>query len=184
MSFELILGPMFSAKTSNLVIKFSSKSHEKVGIFISHSMDDRYNNAKLVGTHSDIIKMSTSRANTAKEVYNLAKGADVIAIDELQFFPTDILDVIKKLMRDGKIIIACGLSSDYRGKGWPTITECQTYATKITYLTGQCVQCDANSTMTHKKHHNSKSNNFKKIIKSEIAAYEPLCVICYMSHYL
>lgn len=49
--------------------------------------------------------------------------AQVIAIDELHFFPPDIVALLAELMRAGRTIILSGLDTDFRGEPYPVAVE-------------------------------------------------------------
>ena len=87
---ELIIGPMFSGKTSKLIeIAKQCKICDIPYIIINHSFDDRFNNIKdsVMSTH-DNITITCSYTNKLENIWETLKKTDidVILINEGQFF--------------------------------------------------------------------------------------------------
>ena len=67
--------------------------------------------------------------------------ADIIVIEELQFFP-DAYEVITKIIsRDDKTIITAGLTSDYKRQPFGDVLRLVPYADQVTHLRGLCCYC-------------------------------------------
>lgn len=177
MKFILIIGPMKSNKTSELIISYLKYTHNKKGKFYRHNMDTRFSN-EYITTHNKKIKVDNviSVKNSSEMSYD---DCDIIAIDELQFFDSDIYIFIYKALENGKIIIASGLTSDYRMKQWKTISECLPLATKIKLMKGICEICNFKSS-THTLRHDYKVYN--KVIVESSDKYYSVCMGCYMKN--
>ena len=116
---EIILGPMFSGKTSRLVEIYKQCKFCNISVaVINHSIDNRYDD-ELLSTH-DQIKIPCIKTeklfNIWQENIELDKTidlipmideklaiavSDVILINEGQFFP-DLEEFVKKLLDNGK----------------------------------------------------------------------------------
>lgn len=112
---EVILGPMFAGKSSELIRRTSR--YEAIGknvLLINHSNDTRTDNS--VQTHSNLkkkaIKVSSLMSLLDSDEF---KKADVIGIDEAQFFK-DLYDFVLLAENYNKIIIVSGLDGDYKRK--------------------------------------------------------------------
>jgi len=112
---EVILGPMFAGKSSELIRRTSR--YEAIGknvLLINHSNDTRTDNS--VQTHSNFkkkaIKVSSLMSLLDSDEF---KKADVIGIDEAQFFK-DLYDFVLLAENYNKIIIVSGLDGDYKRK--------------------------------------------------------------------
>jgi len=110
---EIILGPMFSGKSTELLRRTSR--YEAIGkqvLLINHSNDSR--TTDLIKTHSN----QTQQALKVSSLIPLLKmnayiNADVIGIDESQFFD-DLHDFICITEYHNKIFIIAGLDGDYK----------------------------------------------------------------------
>ena len=112
---EVICGPMFSGKTEELIrrLKRAKIASKKVAIF-KPMVDMRYSADDVVSHDSSSIP--SIRLNRAMEIMEYMADAEVIAVDEVQFFDDKIVDVIQYLAYKGKRIIAAGLDMDSDAK--------------------------------------------------------------------
>ena len=115
-SFELITGPMSCGKTEELLrrIKRSIIAKKKVKV-ISPDVDTRAKGDYIEsrnGLWLDAIKVKHSI-----QIMSVVKPEDeVVAIDELQFFDSNIVKVVTKLMDEGKKVIGTGLELDFKAE--------------------------------------------------------------------
>src|SRR5512135_3212567 len=101
---EVIAGCMFSGKTEELIrrIRRAQIARQNVAIF-KPKIDNRYSADHIV-SHSDAKLQSTAVENSA-DVLRLAGDAQVVGIDEGQFFDMGIVDAAEKLANAGKRVI-------------------------------------------------------------------------------
>ncbi len=150
---EVILGPMFSGKTTTLLKRAKGKT-----MIINHVLDTR---CKGVMTH-DGLKADAIKSN----VIPLSVAADTVLIDEAQFF--DSLEGVESLAPN---VVVAGLSGDYRRKPFGRILELIPLADKVTFLTAVC-ECGAPAPFT------SRISDEKNIISVE-SSYVPKCGRCF-----
>jgi len=77
-------------------------------------IDSRYSPDHIV-SHSDAKLLSTV-VDSSADILRLAGNAQVVGIDEGQFFDMGIVDAAETLANRGKRVIIAGLDQDYRGK--------------------------------------------------------------------
>jgi thymidine kinase len=137
---EVIVGCMFSGKTEELIrrIRRAEIAKQNVAIF-KPGIDTRYSTDHIV-SHSDA-KLRSTVVNTSAEIVALARNAQVVGIDEGQFFDMGIVDVAEKLANDGKRVIVAGLDQDYRGKPFEPMPQLLAVAEYITKTLAICVVC-------------------------------------------
>jgi len=112
---EIILGCMFSGKSTELLRRTNRyKAIGKQILLINHKYDSRTDNS--IQTHSNI-KQTAIKTSELSSLLNTKefKNADVIGIDEAQFFP-DLLQFVESAELHNKIIIVAGLDGDYKRK--------------------------------------------------------------------
>ena len=168
MSLELIIGCMFSGKSSTLLRKIRRlKSIKKKCAVINHDYDTRCE--EQIKTHAndyiEAIKLGTLGSFTSWEEY------DVIAIDESQFFP-DIVKNIKKFLKQGKQVIVAGLSGDFNGKPFDNISQLISLADNIHFTKALCIHCRDGTPAIFSKR---KTKNNERIISGAAELYEPVC---------
>lgn len=113
--FTLILGPMKSSKSSELLSRMSPYEHtdQKV-LYVQPEA-----NVRDTGIRSRL-GISTAALNV-QSLHDVDSDFDVIGIDEVHMFDEQDHHVIDRWLNEGKIIIASGLDLDYRGKMMPII---------------------------------------------------------------
>ena len=111
---EVITGCMFSGKTEELIrrLRRAQIAKQKVKIF-KPIIDARYSNDSIV-SHSEQ-SLPSIQIKNINEVRELIGDAQVIGIDEAQFFSEDIIYICEELANEGKRVIVAGLDQDYRG---------------------------------------------------------------------
>src|SRR5258706_15791228 len=109
---EVICGSMFSGKTEELIrrLKRVKIANLKVEIF-KPAIDLRYDEVKIVSHDTNAIQ-STPIDNSQK-ILLMASDADVIGIDEAQFFDDQLPYVCDELAYRGIRVIVAGLGMVY-----------------------------------------------------------------------
>jgi thymidine kinase len=155
---EIILGSMYSGKTSRLVEIYKQCKFCNISVVvINHSIDTRYDD-ELLSTH-DKIKIPCIKTEKLFDIYpydlNLEKGVqnipritdkfkivacEVILINEGQFFP-DLEEFVKILLTNDKKVYVCGLDGDFERKKFGQILNLIPLCDKVTKLTSLCSVC-------------------------------------------
>ncbi len=113
---EVITGGMFSGKSEELIRRLirSKYASQKVVAF-KHSIDKRYDDKNVV-SHSSIF-IEGVPVGSVEEMEDIFYGkysdAQVIGIDEVQFFGETVVDFCEKLSNMGKRVIVAGLDQDF-----------------------------------------------------------------------
>ncbi|QRI42827.1 thymidine kinase [Cheloniid poxvirus 1] len=140
---RLIIGPMFSGKTTELVrlIRRFMISNRKC-LIIKHCIDSRYTEGdlKAIYTHDKISMEALISDNLLKLVPTLDEF-EVIGIDEGQFFD-DIAEFSEIMANKGKIIIIAALNGDFRRELFGNVFKLLPLSESITSLTAICTSCN------------------------------------------
>ncbi|MCF7899351.1 thymidine kinase [Candidatus Babeliales bacterium] len=141
---EIICGSMFSGKTEELLRRLKRAEYAKQNILtIKHQIDDRRKSTYITshnGQERSACNVNNEQENINK-ILELAQDVHVIGIDEIQFFPTSIIEIICKLIEKGKRVIAAGLDLDFRGVPFGIIPTVLAIADEVTKLKAICVIC-------------------------------------------
>jgi len=137
---EVICGSMYSGKTEELIrrLRRAIIAKQKV-LIIKPKIDDRYSADHLV-SHSEQ-RIPSRAVSSAGEIFEPAQNAQVIGIDEGQFFDMDLVSVCQRLADQGKRVIVAGLDQDYRGEPFEPIPQLLAVAEYITKTLAICMQC-------------------------------------------
>ena len=169
---EVICGSMFSGKTEELIrrLKRVKIANLKAEIF-KPSIDKRYDEIKIVSHDTNFIQ--STPVESAKDILLLAQDADVVGIDEAQFFDEQIVTVCEQLASKGIRVIVAGLDMDYSGKPFAQMPNLLAIADYITKLHAICVVCGNIANISYRK--NSEGG---QILIGEKEVYEPRCRNC------
>lgn len=169
---EVICGSMFSGKTEELIrrLKRAKIANLKIEIY-KPATDTRYDVTKIVSHDANAIA-STQVANSA-EILALAEHAQVVGIDEAQFFDEGIIAVCETLVMQGKRVIVAGLDMDYLGKPFGPMPALLSVADFITKLHAICVQCGHLANVSFRT-----SDEEGTVVLGEKNNYEPRCRVC------
>ncbi|MDD3630179.1 MAG: thymidine kinase [Bacteroidales bacterium] len=173
-SIEVIVGSMFSGKTEELIrrIRRAQIANLKVEIY-KPAIDKRYDEQQIV-SHSALSLMSTPVDNS-QSILLLSSEADVIGIDEAQFFDDELVNVCNTLANNGVRVIIAGLDMDYKGVPFGPIPKLLAIAEHITKVHAVCVRCGDIAQYSFRK-----TINENLVLLGEKDLYEPLCRACYL----
>ena len=137
---EVICGSMFSGKTEELIrrLKRARIANLKVEIYKAH-LDNRYHHFNIVS--HDESSIASVPVENAEDILKFSDDADVIGIDEAQFFGPEIVNVAEQLAMKGIRVIIAGLDMDYTGKPFGPMPSLLSVADYITKLHAICMQC-------------------------------------------
>ncbi len=170
---EVICGSMFSGKTEELIrrLKRARIANLKVEIF-KPGIDTRYSASHIVSHDENHI--SSTPVDSAQKILLLAQNADVIGIDEAQFFDDGLPDVCDQLACKGIRVIVAGLDMDYKTKPFGQMPFLLAKADYITKLHAICMRCGNIAAYSYRK-----IPNEDRIMLGEKDVYEPRCRRCY-----
>jgi thymidine kinase len=184
LTLEVIIGPMFSGKTSELIRLVEREVYAKrKGAIFKIAFDRRYS-ARQVVTHNGLRYDAYTVASSAeglRKIEDLAKsgGLDAIGIDEVNFFPDELVGVLDRLA-DTKKVIACGLNLNFRAEPFRTTMELAARADRVRYLSAVCVVCGQEATRTQRLIGGKPApKDSPTIVVGGKEMYEPRCRNCY-----
>ena len=141
---EVIVGPMFAWKTSALIQRIQKFNFaKKKYVVFKNFLDKRYSTDNI--TSHDGVKVACYPIQKAEEIvtkYNSeVEKADIVAIDEVQFFEKSIIDVIRDLANKGKHVIVVGLDMDFMSNPFGPIGDILAIADKVKKMKAICTVC-------------------------------------------
>ena len=170
---EAICGSMFSGKTEELIrrLRRAEIAGQRVKVF-KPATDSRYHAADVV-THEGRaypgVPVASSRALLA-----LAGEADVVGLDEAQFFDTQITRICEELAETGKRVIVAGLDMDFRGQPFGSVPDLLAVAEYITKVHAICAQCGTLATHSYRT-----SVEDETVVLGSGDRYEARCRHCF-----
>ena len=170
---EVICGSMFSGKTEELIrrLKRAKIANLKTEIF-KPAIDTRFDEIKII-SHNETVIQSTP-VDHSQKILLLAQNADVIGIDEAQFFDEHLPEVCDELALRGVRVIVAGLDMDFTGKPFGQIPFILAKADYITKLHAICMKCGNIANYSYRK-----VPDEDQLLLGAKDAYEPRCRKCY-----
>jgi len=139
---EVVTGCMFSGKTEELIRRLNRATYarQKVVVF-KPTVDDRYA-VDAVVSHSER-RFECVPVKTASQILNQVGDAQVVGIDEAQFFGAELVSVCEQLANEGVRVVVAGLDQDYLGRPFAPMPHLLAVAEYITKTHAVCVVCGA-----------------------------------------
>ncbi|MEI6509232.1 MAG: thymidine kinase [Bacteroidota bacterium] len=171
---EVICGSMFSGKTEELIRRLNRAriANLKVEIYKS-AVDTRYHDTEIVSHNSNAI--DSIPVTSSLNILLMTQDADVIGIDEAQFFDAEIVYVCETLAQKGVRIIVAGLDMDYLGKPFGPMPQLMAISEFVTKINAICMVCGDIATHTFRKSHENSS----LVMLGEKDTYEARCRKCF-----
>lgn len=159
-SLKMIIGPMFSGKSTELLHQINS--YISIGhnvLVVNHALNNRSSSGKEEGitTHDSLEHSETNyvspytncitllRLNDLlqdKTYASLIETTQVICIEELQFFE-DAKDVVLELVNNmNKTVIVAGLIADYKGELFGDVGKLIPFADDVHHIKALCSVCN------------------------------------------
>ena len=172
---EVIAGCIFSGKTEELIrrLRRAKIARQEVRIF-KPLIDNRYSSSDIV-SHSEQ-SLPSILIETANEILEKIDNAQVIGIDEAQFFGPELVDICNKLANEGRRVIVAGLDQDYRGIPFEPMPQLLAIAEYITKTLAICVVCGNPADKTQRK-----IISTERVLVGASDSYEARCRKC---HYI
>jgi thymidine kinase len=118
--------------------------------------------------------------NAAEIADLIEEDADVVAIDEVQFFDWQVAELCDKLAGDGRRVILAGLDLDFRGEPFGPMPLLMAQAEIVTKLQAICMVCGALASRTQRLINGQPANYDDPVIM--VGASEVYEARCRMHH--
>lgn len=170
---EVIIGPMFAGKSTELIrrIRRYTLKNNKI-IIVGNIIDIRSGNCILTHNNEMLDVIVVSKLSDIFKMQNY-ETTNIIAFDEAQFFP-DLIESVKIMLKDNKHILCSGLNGTFKRTPFENISELISLATNITFLTAICTHknCHKDAPYTTKMNTLCVINNIET---GGLEMYEPRC---------
>lgn len=170
---EVVCGSMFSGKTEELIRRITRAkiANQKVELF-KPNVDVRYDETLVVSHNENSVQASA--VGSSLNILLMANDANVVAIDEAQFFDDELVYVAEKLAEQGKRVIIAGLDMDYLGKPFGCMPKLMAVAEYVTKVHAICMVCGDLANHSYRK-----TKNDALIMLGETDTYEARCRYCF-----
>ena len=177
-------GPMKAAKSIRLILAAVHSEFAKKKVQCFHlEKSSRWDCSKVISSR---MSSKDSDGNEQKISYpstplfsldnfftqNLRQGTNVVIFDEAQFFSNDLVEVCKKLRRDGIDVYIAGLDLDSFEVPFGPMGQLMCIAQKVEKIAGVCDDCGEEAYISYRL----VENRAQELIGDDI--YLSLCYDC------
>jgi thymidine kinase len=180
-SLEVICGSMFSGKSEELIRRIRRAELAKQTVLsVKHSLDDR-TGLDFMASHDGRRYRAIATSSPQEILAQAGTAFEVIGIDEVQFFPIEIIDTIMTLVHKGIRVIVAGLDLDFRGIPFGCIPPLLSLADTVSKLKAICMTCGKEAHYTQRLV-NEKPASFHDpiILVGAQECYEARCRDCFI----
>jgi len=149
-SVEVIVGSMFSGKTDELIrrLRRAIIARQKVQVF-KPAIDVRYAESKVT-SHAGNDYAALPIQNSAEILASLNADTTVVAIDEAQFFDSELIPIVRQLADRGLRVIVAGLDTDFRAEPFGPVPTLMAQAERVDKLHAICMVCGEEASRTQR----------------------------------
>ena len=170
---EVVAGCMFSGKTEELIRRLRRAKIARLNVKIfKPKIDKRYSISDIV-SHSDQ-SLPSILVESANEILSYTEHAQVVGIDEAQFFGPELVEVCNTLANEGKRVIVAGLDQDYKSIPFEPMPQLLAIAEYITKTLAICVICGNPADRTQRK-----VISTERVLVGASDSYEARCRKCH-----
>jgi len=176
---EIILGPMFSGKTSLLIKTYHElQNQNKKVLAINYIADQRYHDT-LLSSHDKVMipcimieDIYDSWYNNNNINYSILQNSEYILINEAQFF-NKLYEVVINMLEQNKKVYLYGLDGDFNRNKFGQMLDLIPFCDNIQKLHAKCNSCNLDAIFSHR----ITSESSQVVIGYD--NYIPLCRNCY-----
>lgn len=144
MSLRIVLGPMFSGKTSYAV----SYCQANKALAVKPLQDNRYSDKAEISTHDKkTFPCIVWDARVPLTPNRFMLQADCVVVDEAHFF-TGLVVFCEYMIGIGIDVVLVGLDGDARREPFRELLDCIPLATSVTKLAALCAVCSQSASYT------------------------------------
>lgn len=174
---EVITGPMFSGKSEELIrrLKRAQIAKRRVVCF-KPDLDVRYHRTAIASHSAQTLDATT--VATVEELKAVLMPrideAEVVGIDEAQFFDPALVGLANELVHLGKRLIIAGLDTTFTGEPFAPMPELLAIADEVTKLSAVCMRCGAPAIHTQRL-----GSSQSLVLVGAAGVYEARCRACF-----
>jgi thymidine kinase len=179
-SITVVCGSMFAGKSEELIrlARRALYAKKKVQVF-KPSIDTRYDDAMVV-THMGVKHEAVPVRNVADLKAKLNKEAQVVLIEEAQFFDPSLVSLVVELADKGREVICAGLDQDFRREPFGPMPELLAVADQVIKLRAICMNCGAPASHTYRVIDGKPAHwDDPVLLIGATESYEARCRACY-----
>ncbi len=177
MSLEIVLGPMFSGKSSHALSYIRRlKAVGRSVLAVKPNIDNRYSEEEEIVTHNqDRVSCIVWESKIPLTPNRFMLQSECIVIEEAQFFK-GLPVFCEYMMKLGKHLLLIGLDGDAHQQPFREILDCIPYAYRVTKLSALCRLCDGGSEAYYTRYKKDCDQSRTQVDVGGDEKYEAVCL--------
>ena len=174
---EVIVGPMFSGKSEELIrrLKRARIARQRVACY-KPDIDLRYHRTAIAShssqTHDACTVATVERLR--EHLFPQIAEIEVVGIDEAQFFDESIIALSVELVHMGKRVLIAGLDTTFAAEPFGPIPALMAISDEVTKLSAVCMVCGQPAIHTQRLGHSQEL-----VVVGAAGMYEARCRTCF-----
>jgi len=171
---------MFGGKTEELLRQLRRYEYAKKHVVtIKHVIDNRVD-VNVINSHAGRTRQALPAHDEKSLCRYIKEGVEVIAIDEIQFFPEGAVRAIDKMINAGITVVVAGIDTTFRGEPFGIVPTLLAKADDVIKLKGICVICGEDARHTQRMVNGQPAEwNSPTILVGGQDSYESRCRNCF-----
>ncbi|MCW2960775.1 MAG: thymidine kinase [Thermoleophilia bacterium] len=176
---EVVCGSMFSGKSEELMrrLRRAQIARQQIAVF-KPLLDNRYHATDVVS--HDGTRIEARPVDTSAEILRMVGDAQVVGIDEAQFFDAGVVDVAVRLADEGRRVVVAALDMDFKNEPFGPVPHLLAVAEFVDKLQAICQVCAGPATRTQRLIGGRPASPDEPVIRlGAKESYEPRCRECH-----
>ncbi|XP_065217167.1 thymidine kinase, cytosolic-like [Planococcus citri] len=178
---QVIFGPMFSGKTTELIRRLKRYTFAMYRCLIIRYIKDTRYSEDSIASHDGQTLSATSCSNLY-DMINIVDNFDVIGIDEGQFFQDSIISFAEEMANRGKIVIVAALDATFQRTEFGKILQLVPIAESVVKLNAVCMTCFSDASFTKRTTNEQEANQITCFQVELIGSTDKYMSVCRECH--
>jgi len=177
MSLEIVLGPMFSGKSSYALAYIrKQKAIGRSVVAVKPAIDTRYSTEEVIVTHNqEKTHCVVWNSGVPLTPNRFMLQTDCIVIEEAQFFK-GLPTFCEYMIQTGHHVVLVGLDGDAHQQPFREILDCIPWANSVTKLNALCCVCRDGTEAPYTRYKPESNQSTTQVDVGGAEKYESVCV--------
>jgi thymidine kinase len=132
---------MFSGKTEELIRRVRRALYARQCVQVFKPTLDTRTDETIIRSHNGRIHEAVAVVDSQTLFQRILPETQLVAIEEVQFFDNNIINICEELVKNKKDVIVAGLDLDFRGCPFGPMPTLLAIAEEVVKLRAICAQC-------------------------------------------
>ncbi|GAB3565109.1 thymidine kinase [Spelaeicoccus albus] len=176
---QVIAGPMFAGKSEELLRRVRRAQLAGLAVeVVNHALDERHGTYEVT-SHAGLSIPSHSLPDV-ESIRGLVAGRDVdlLAVDEAQFFGSDLVAAVDEFVMSGTTVVVAGLCVTFDGRPFEPLPSLIALAEDVVKLTAVCAVCGADAVFHQRRPQADNAGDARAACAQYVGGSESYQALC------